>query len=78
MPDADARIGRPRLPAFVHMSNIITPRLETMPDAAPLPEQIGKYRVLGRLGDGATSEVFLAFDDFKGCNVAIKRVRPSV
>ena len=40
-----------------------------------LPTQIGKYRVLGRLGEGATSEVFLAHDAFRGIDVAIKRVR---
>jgi serine/threonine protein kinase len=40
-----------------------------------MPTQIGKYRILGRLGDGATSEVFLGFDDFQQRNVAIKRVR---
>ncbi len=44
-------------------------------DAPSVPVMIGKYRVLGRLGDGATSEVFLAFDDFQGRHVAIKRVR---
>jgi len=42
---------------------------------AALPAQIGKYRILGRLGDGATSEVFLGWDDFQQRNVAIKRVR---
>jgi hypothetical protein len=36
---------------------------------------IGKYRILGRLGEGSTSEVFLGYDDFKGRKVAIKRVR---
>lgn len=36
---------------------------------------IGKYRVKGRLGEGATSEVFLAYDPFRGHDVAIKRVR---
>jgi hypothetical protein len=41
-----------------------------------LPPQIGKYRVLQRLGEGATSEVFLAHDPFHGRDVAIKRVRP--
>ena len=41
----------------------------------PLPAQIGKYRVLRRLGEGATSEVFLARDDFHDREVAIKRVR---
>ena len=40
-----------------------------------LPSHIGKYRVLRRLGEGATAEVFLCHDDFKGQDVAIKRVR---
>ena len=43
--------------------------------AAALPAQIGKYPVLARLGEGATSEVFLARDEFRGRDVAIKRVR---
>ncbi len=47
------------------------------PSAAPLPAAIGKYRVLARLGEGATSEVFLARDDFQGRDVAIKRVHPA-
>jgi eukaryotic-like serine/threonine-protein kinase len=46
------------------------------PPAEPaLPEQIGKYRVLGKLGEGATSDVFLARDEFRNQQVAIKRVR---
>ena len=45
------------------------------PELAPLPALIGKYRVLRRLGEGATSEVFLCHDDFHGRDVAIKRVR---
>lgn len=40
-----------------------------------LPALIGKYRVLRRLGDGATSEVFLCRDEFNDREVAIKRVR---
>ena len=28
------------------------------------PQQIGKYRVLAKLGEGATSEVFMCRDDF--------------
>jgi serine/threonine protein kinase len=43
--------------------------------ATPLPAQVGKYRVLKKLGEGATSEVFLARDDFHGRDVALKRVR---
>lgn len=45
-----------------------------LPGAA-LPAQIGKYRVKAKLGEGATSEVFLATDPFRGIDVAIKRVR---
>ena len=36
---------------------------------------IGKYAVRARLGEGATSEVFLARDTFNARDVAIKRVR---
>jgi len=39
------------------------------------PTHIGKYRVVRRLGEGATSEVFLCRDDFRGMEVAIKRLR---
>ena len=49
-----------------------------LPDPAAslaLPSHIGKYRVLKRLGEGATAEVYLCHDDFKGQDVAIKRVR---
>ena len=47
-----------------------------LPDQlAGLPTQIGKYRIKAKLGEGATSEVFLAYDSFRGVDVAIKRVR---
>jgi serine/threonine protein kinase len=46
--------------------------------AMPLPTQIGKYRVRAKLGEGSTSEVFLARDEFRGIDVAIKRVRTGV
>ena len=36
---------------------------------------IGKYRVIRKLGEGATSEVFLCRDDFHDRDVALKRVR---
>jgi tRNA A-37 threonylcarbamoyl transferase component Bud32 len=45
------------------------------PPPTDLPAQIGKYEVRARLGDGATSEVFLAYDPFHQRDVAIKRVR---
>ena len=47
-------------------------------EPAPLPAQIGKYRVLRKLGDGATSEVFLCRDEFGGRDVAVKQARPAV
>lgn len=40
------------------------------------PTRIGKYPVLGKLGEGATSEVFLARDEFRNHDVAIKLFRP--
>jgi serine/threonine protein kinase len=43
--------------------------------ATPLPAQVGKYRVVRRLGEGATSEVFLCVDAFNERAVAVKRVR---
>jgi len=42
-----------------------------------LPSMIGKYAIKGRLGDGATSEVFRAWDDFNQRDVAIKRLKLS-
>jgi serine/threonine protein kinase len=38
------------------------------------PSHIGPYRVLGKLGEGATSIVFRARDEFRGRDVAIKCV----
>ncbi len=43
-----------------------------------VPPRIGKYRVLRKLGDGATSEVFLCRDEFNDREVAVKRVRSAV
>jgi serine/threonine protein kinase len=40
-----------------------------------LPERIGQYPVRAKLGEGATSEVYLARDVFRERDVAIKRVR---
>ena len=58
---------------------LVTPPADpTLPGVAALPRHIGKYRVLKRLGEGATAEVFLCHDDFKGIDVAIKRVRANV
>jgi serine/threonine protein kinase len=45
------------------------------PLAPALPALIGKYRVKAKLGEGSTSEVFLAWDPFRERDVAIKRVR---
>src|SRR4051794_10476094 len=60
----------------------VPPAMSTHPRGAvlaleqtQLPVQIGKYRVLRKLGEGATSEVFLCHDDFHDRDVAVKRVR---
>ncbi len=41
---------------------------------APPPDRIGKYQVIRKLGDGATSEVYLCHDEFAGRDVAVKIV----
>lgn len=43
--------------------------------ADDLPSHIGRYQVIKRLGEGATSDVFLARDPFENHEVAIKRMR---
>jgi eukaryotic-like serine/threonine-protein kinase len=43
-----------------------------------MPAFIGKYALKAKIGEGATSEVFLAHDPFRGHDVAIKRVRPGL
>ena len=45
------------------------------PQRGNLPAHVGKYRIKARLGEGATSEVFLAHDPFANRDVAIKLVR---
>jgi len=44
--------------------------------ADPLPERIGKYPVLKKLGEGGTSEVYLCHDPFTDREVAVKRIFP--
>jgi tRNA A-37 threonylcarbamoyl transferase component Bud32 len=46
-------------------------------DIALENELIGKYRAQRKLGEGASSEVFLCRDEFHSRDVAIKRVRAS-
>lgn len=42
------------------------------------PEKIGKYEVRGKLGEGATSNVWLAWDPFAQRDVAVKVIFPEV
>jgi serine/threonine protein kinase len=37
-----------------------------------MPERIGKYRIQKELGQGASSTVYLAFDDFYNSDIAVK------
>ena len=39
-------------------------------------DKIGKYKVLRKLGEGATSSVYLCEDPFNNRQVAVKRVHP--
>lgn len=54
------------------------PAASAAASAASLPAQIGHYPVRAKLGEGATSEVFRAWDPFREREVAIKRVRAAV
>ena len=45
-------------------------------EPAALPERIGKYPVVAKLGEGATSEVYLCHDPFNERDVAVKRIFP--
>ena len=41
-------------------------------------ERIGKYEIRRVLGEGATSTVYLGYDPFAQCEVAIKRLHPEL
>ena len=43
-----------------------------------LPERIGKFEIRKKLGEGATSTVYLGFDPFAGRDVAIKLIFPEI
>jgi serine/threonine protein kinase len=43
-----------------------------------LPDRIGKYEIRKKLGEGATSEVYLGRDPFAGRDVAVKVIFPEV
>ncbi len=62
--------------APLNVNDSSDPVVTTVPMArSGLPTHIGKYMVQRRLGEGATSEVFLAHDDFHHRDVAIKLAR---
>jgi len=58
-----------------HRFAMTTTAIRAAKRGADLPPRIGRYAVRARLGEGATSEVFLAHDEFHDRLVAIKRVR---
>src|SRR3989338_5876480 len=43
-----------------------------------IPERVGKYEIRQKLGEGATSIVYLGFDSFTGREVAVKAIFPEV
>jgi serine/threonine protein kinase len=66
-------VQQSRWASFAHPLAIAMSKLASRPPK--LPSHIGKYRVLGRLGEGATSVVFHARDNFHDRDVAVKCVR---
>lgn len=42
------------------------------------PQNLGKYQVIKKLGQGATSTVYLGYDPFAGREVAIKVLKPEI
>lgn len=71
-PRRGARLPRPPAPVPLEAD---PPTDTPTGERPPLPERIGKYAVLERIGAGATSEVFLCRDEFHGGEVALKRLR---
>jgi tRNA A-37 threonylcarbamoyl transferase component Bud32 len=62
----------------MNMNDFITQIAPLEADVPTMPEmRIGGYMLRGLLGEGATSEVFLAHDEFHDRLVAIKRARRS-
>jgi serine/threonine protein kinase len=55
------------------MTEIATAQVPNRSDHT-IPDYIGKYQVMRKLGDGATSEVFLCHDEFAKRDVAVKVV----
>lgn len=43
-----------------------------------IPAHIGKYEIRSKLGEGATSTVYLGYDAFAGRDVAVKEIFPEV
>ena len=43
-----------------------------------IPERIGKYEIRSKLGEGATSIVYLGYDNFAEREVAVKAIFPEV
>jgi serine/threonine protein kinase len=43
-----------------------------------IPAHIGKYEIRSKLGEGATSTVYLGYDAFAGRDVAVKEILPEV
>ncbi|MBL9076783.1 MAG: protein kinase [Planctomycetes bacterium] len=48
------------------------------PDAAPLPERFGEFRLLARLGGGGMGQLFVAEQEPLGRRVALKLIRPEL
>ncbi|MCC7387877.1 MAG: serine/threonine protein kinase [Phycisphaerales bacterium] len=70
--EPDTPLDTPAVPPGLSLE-MLTPAAEP-----PLPERIGRYRVLGRLGLGGMGVVYLAEQDHPRRQVAVKVIRPGV
>src|SRR5438128_579399 len=78
-PDESVQLTRiPPVPMSVAEPTADLPTLWGLENQAKPPQQIGRYRVVGVLGQGGFASVYLAHDDLLFRHVAIKVPHPQL